>query len=122
MCGKLYKWTTTGLAACFPSFMACPLDRQEGSKQKPTKDDCYRQLNMARNCPRKRLVLTREADPTFFDAVKNKHFLRHGSCRELHPEVMTKFVPFLRTQAKLMRKRTKSLDNANWTGKGVLAR
>jgi hypothetical protein len=33
---KLYKWTTTGLAACFPSFMACLLARQEGSKQKPT--------------------------------------------------------------------------------------
>jgi hypothetical protein len=46
---KLYKWTTTGLAACFPSFMACLLARQEGSKQNPTKDDRYGQLNMARN-------------------------------------------------------------------------
>jgi hypothetical protein len=55
---ELYKWTTTGLAACIPSFMACLLARQEGSKQKPTKDDRYRQLNMARNCPRERLVLT----------------------------------------------------------------
>jgi hypothetical protein len=56
---KLYKWTTTGLAACFPSFMVCLLARQEGSKQKPMKDDRYRQLNMARNCPCERLVLTR---------------------------------------------------------------
>jgi hypothetical protein len=38
---KLYKWTTTGLAACFPSFMACLLARQEGSKWKPTKNDRY---------------------------------------------------------------------------------
>jgi hypothetical protein len=113
---KLYKWTTTGLAACFPSFMACLLERQEGSKQKPSKDDRYRRLNMARNCPRKRLVLTREADPIFFDAVKNEHFLRNGSRNELHPEVMAKFVPFLQKQAKFTRKRTKSLDSTNWTG------
>jgi hypothetical protein len=113
---KLYKWTTMGLAACFPSFMACLLARQEGSKQKPTKCDCYRQLNMARNCPRERLVLTREADPIFFNAVKNEHFLRNGSSKDLRPEVMAKFVPFLRKQAKLTRKRTKSLDSANWTG------
>jgi hypothetical protein len=113
---ELYKWTTTGLAACFPSFMACLLARQEGSKRKPTKDDRYRQLNMARNCPREQLVLTREADPIFFDAVKNKHFLCNGSLNKLHPEVMAKFVPFLQKQAKLTRKRTKSLDSANWTG------
>jgi hypothetical protein len=50
---KLYKWTTTGLAACFPSFMACLLARQEGSKWKPTKDDRYRRPNMAHNCPAK---------------------------------------------------------------------
>jgi hypothetical protein len=72
---ELYKWTTRGLAACFPSFMVCLLAGQEGSKQKCTKDDRYRRLNMARNCPRERLVLTREADPVFLDAVKNKHFL-----------------------------------------------
>jgi hypothetical protein len=113
---ELYKWTTTGLAACFPSFMACLLARQEGSNRKPTKDDRYRQLNMARNCPREQLVLTREADPIFFDAVKNEHFLRNGSGNKVHLEVMAKFVPFLRKQAKLMRKRTKSLDSANWTG------
>jgi hypothetical protein len=112
----LYKWTTTGLAACFPSFMACLLARQEGSKRKPTKDDRYRRLNMARNCPRKRLVLTHEADPIFFDAVKNEHFLRNGSRNELHPEVMAKFVPFLQKQAKLTMKRRKSLDSANWKG------
>jgi hypothetical protein len=111
---ELYKWKTTGLAACFPSFMACLLARQEGPKRKPTKDNRYRQLNMARICPPKRLVLTREADPIFFDAVKNEHFLRNGSRNKLHPEVMAKFVPFLRKQAKLTRKRTKSLDN--WTG------
>jgi hypothetical protein len=69
---------------------------------------------MARNCPRERLVLTHEADPIFFDAVKNEHFLRNGSRNELRPEVMAKFAPFLRKQAKLTRKRTKSLDN--WTG------
>jgi hypothetical protein len=117
---KLYKWITTGLAACFPSFMACLLARQEGSKQKPTKDNRYRWLNMARNCPRncprERLVLTREADPIFFDAVKNKHFLQNGSRNELYPEVMAKFVPFLQKQAKLTRKRTKRLDSTNWTG------
>jgi hypothetical protein len=113
---ELYKWTTTGLAACFPSFMACLLARQEGSKQKPTKDDRYRQLNMARNCPREPLVLTREADPIFFNAVKNEHFLRNGSRNERHPDVMAKFDPFLRKQAKLTRKRMKSLDSANWTG------
>jgi hypothetical protein len=96
--------------------MACLLARQEGSKRKPTKDDRYRQLNMARNCPRKRLVLTREADPIFFDALKNEHFLRNGSSNKLHPEVMANFVLFLRKQAKLTRKRTKSLDSANWTG------
>jgi hypothetical protein len=72
---------------------------------------------MARHCPRERLVLhTQEADPTFFDAVKNKHFLRHGSRRELHPEVMMKFVPFLWKQTKLTRKRKKGLDTTNWTG------
>jgi hypothetical protein len=113
---ELYKWMTTGLAACFFSFMVCLLARQGGSKRKPTKDDCYWRLNMARNCPRKRLVVTREADPIFFDAVKNEHFLRNGSCNELHPEVMAKFVPFLWKQAKLTRKRRKSLDSANWTG------
>jgi hypothetical protein len=111
---ELYKWTTTGLAACFPSFMACLLARQEGSKRKPTKDDRYRRLNMARNCPRERLVLTREADPIFFDAVKDKHFLRNGSRNELRPEIMAKFAPFLRKQAKLTRKRTRSMDN--WMG------
>jgi hypothetical protein len=108
---KLYKWTTTWLAACFPSFMACLLARQERSKQKPTKDNRYRQLNMARNCPRERLVITSEANPIFFDAVKNEHFLQNGSRSKLHPEVMAKFVPFLRKQAKLTRKRTKSLDS-----------
>jgi hypothetical protein len=66
---KLYKWTTTGLAACFPSFIACMLGRQEGYKQKPTKDDRYRQINMTRNCQRERLVITREADSPFFEAV-----------------------------------------------------
>jgi hypothetical protein len=100
----------------FPSFMVCLLARQEGSKRKPTKDNRYRQLNMARNCPHERLVLTRKADTIFFNAVKNEHFLRNGSHNELHPEVMAKFVPFLQKQAKLTRKRTKSLDSANWTG------
>jgi hypothetical protein len=94
--------------------MACLLARQEGSKRKPTKDDRYRRLNMARKCPREKLVLTCEADPTFFDAVKNEHFLRNGSRNELRPEVMAKFAPFLRKQAKLTRKRTRSMDN--WTG------
>jgi hypothetical protein len=28
---ELYKWTTTGLVACFPSFMVCLLARPEGS-------------------------------------------------------------------------------------------
>jgi hypothetical protein len=64
--------------------------------------------------PNKRLVLTHEADPIFFDAVKNEHFLRNGSRNELQPEVMDKFAPFLRKQAKLTQKRTRSMDN--WTG------
>jgi hypothetical protein len=84
--GKLYKWTTTGLVACFLNFMACLLARQEGSKRKPTKDDRYRQLNMARNCPRKQLFFTREANPTFFNAVIQRSWqslfcsslIRHG--------------------------------------------
>jgi hypothetical protein len=33
---ELYTWTTTGLAACFPSIMVCLLARQEGSKRKTT--------------------------------------------------------------------------------------
>jgi hypothetical protein len=111
---ELYKWTTTGLAACFPSFMACLLARQEGSTRKPMKDNRYRRLNMARNCPRERLVLTRESDPIFFDAVKNEHFMHNGSRTELCPEVMAKFAPFLRKQAKLTRKRTRSMEN--WMG------
>jgi hypothetical protein len=111
---ELYTWTTTGLAACFPSFMACLLARQEGSKRKTTKDDCYCQLWLARNAPPEKLVLTRETYPTFFDAVKNEHFLQNGSRTELRPEVYDKFAPFLRKQAKLTRKRTHSMDN--WTG------
>jgi hypothetical protein len=111
---ELYKWTTRGLADCFPSFMACLLARQEGSKRKTTKDDRNSQLNMARNCPRERLVLTRESHPIFFDAVKNEHFLRNGSRTELCPEVYDKFAPFLRKQAKLTRRRTPSMEN--WTG------
>jgi hypothetical protein len=68
---------------------------------------------MVRNCPRERLVHTRESDPIFFDAVKNEHFMRNGSRTELRPEVMAKFAPFLRKQAKLTRKRTRSMEN--WT-------
>jgi hypothetical protein len=111
---ELYTWTTTGLAACFPSFMACLLARQEGSKRKTTKDDRYRRLWLARNAPREKLLLTRETDPTFFDAVKNEHFLQNGSRTELRPEVYDKFASFLRKQAKLTRKRTRSMDN--WMG------
>jgi hypothetical protein len=111
---ELYTWTTTGLAACFPSFIACLLARQEGSKRKTAKDDRYRQLWLARNAPREKLVLTQETNPTFFDAVKNEHFLRNCSRTELRPEVYDKFAPFLRKQAKLTRKRTCSMDN--WTG------
>jgi hypothetical protein len=55
---ELYRWTTTGLAACFPSFMACLLARQEGSKRKTKKDDSYRRLHLACNAPCKKLVLT----------------------------------------------------------------
>jgi hypothetical protein len=76
---ELYTWTAMGLVACFPSFMACLLARQEGSKRKTTKDDHYRRLWLARNAPREKLVLTRATDPTFFDAVKNEHFLRNSS-------------------------------------------
>jgi hypothetical protein len=61
-----------------------------------------------------KLLLTRETNLTFFDAVKNEHFLRNGSRTELCPEVYDKFAPFLRKQAKLTWKRTRSMDN--WTG------
>jgi hypothetical protein len=108
---ELYTWRTTGLVACFPSFMACLLARQEESKRKTTKDDRYRQLWLARNAPREKLLLTRETDPTFFDASKNEHFLRNGSRTKLRPEVYDKFATFLRKQAKLTRKRTRSMDN-----------
>jgi hypothetical protein len=111
---ELYTWTTTRLAACFSGFMACLLARQEGPKRKTTKDDCYCRLWLAHNAPREKLLLTRETDPTSFDAVKNEHFLRNGSRTELRPEVYDKFAPFLRKQAKLTRKRTRSIDN--WTG------
>jgi hypothetical protein len=70
---ELYKWTTVGLAVCFLSFMACLLARQEGSKRKTTKDDHHRRLGLTCNTPREQLVLTRDIDPTFFDAVKNEH-------------------------------------------------
>jgi hypothetical protein len=93
---ELYKWTTAGLAVCFPSFMACLLARQEGSKRKTTKDDRHRRLWLTRNNPREQLVLTRDIDPTFYDAVKNKHLQRNGSRTKLRP------------------KRTRSM--ANWTG------
>jgi hypothetical protein len=93
---ELYTWTTTGLAAYFPSFMACILARQEGAKRKTTKDDRHRRLWLTRNTPREQLVLTRETDPTFFDAVKNEHLQRNGSRTDLCP------------------KRTRSM--ANWTG------
>jgi hypothetical protein len=93
---ELYTWTTAGLAVCFPSFMACLLARQEGSKRKMTKDDRHRRLWLTRNTPREQLVLTRETDPTFFDAVKNEHLQRNGSRTDLRP------------------KRTRSM--ANWTG------
>jgi hypothetical protein len=65
--------------------MACLLARQEGSKQKPSKDDRYRQLNMTRNCPRGQMVLTREADPIFFDDAlssanpKSGAYTKYGS-------------------------------------------
>jgi hypothetical protein len=93
---ELYTWTTTGPAACFSSFMACLLARQEGSKRKMTKDDRHRRLWLTRNTPREQLVLTRETDPTFFDTVKNEHLQQNGSRADLRP------------------KRTRSM--ANWTG------
>jgi hypothetical protein len=40
--------------------------------------------------------------------------MRNGSRTELRPEVMAKFAPFLRKQAKLTPKRTRSMEN--WTG------
>jgi hypothetical protein len=111
---ELYTWTTSWLAACFPSFMACLLARQEGSKRKTTKDHRYRRLYLARNAPCEKLVLTRKTDPTFFDAVKNEHFLQNGSRTKLRPEVYEKFAPLLQKQAKLTQKRTQSMEN--WTG------
>jgi hypothetical protein len=93
---ELYTWTTTGLVACFPSFMTCLLARQEGSKRKTTKDDHHRRLWLTRNTPREQLVLTRETDLTFFEAVKNEHLQQNGYRTDLRP------------------KRTRSM--ANWTG------
>jgi hypothetical protein len=43
-----------------------------------------------------------------------EHFMRNGSHTKLRPEVMAKFAPFLRKQAKLTWKRTLSMEN--WTG------
>jgi hypothetical protein len=93
---ELYKWTTAGLAVCFPSFMACLLARQEWSKRKTTKDDRHRRLWLLRNTPPEQLILTWDTNPTFFDAVKSEHLQRNGSRTELRP------------------KRTRSM--ANWTG------
>jgi hypothetical protein len=83
---ELYKWMTAGLAVFFPSFMACLLARQEGSKRKTTKDDCHRRLWLLRNTPREQLILTRDTDPTFFDAVKSEHLQRNGSRTKLRPK------------------------------------
>jgi hypothetical protein len=83
---ELFTWTTTGLAACFPSFMACLLARQEGANRRTTKDDRHRRLWLTRNTPREQLVLTRETDPTFFDVVKNEHLQRNGSRADLRPK------------------------------------
>jgi hypothetical protein len=93
---ELYKWTTAGLAVCFPSFMSCLLARQEGAKRKTTKDDRHCRLWLLRDTPREQLILTRDTDPTFFDAVKSEHLQRIGSRTELRP------------------KRTRNM--ANWTG------
>jgi hypothetical protein len=34
---ELYNWATAGMAVCFPSFMACLLARQKGTKRKTMK-------------------------------------------------------------------------------------
>jgi hypothetical protein len=91
---ELYNWATAGMAVCFPSFMACLLARQEGTKRKTTKDDRHRRAWLLRNTPREQLVLCRDTDPTFFDAVKSEHLQRHGSRAKLRPETtkgMTNF-------------------------------
>ncbi len=90
---ELYNWATAGIAVCFPSFMACLLARQEGSKRKTTKDDRHRRAWLLRNTPREQLILCRDTDPTFFDAVKSEHLQRHGSRSKLRPET-TKGMPF----------------------------
>jgi hypothetical protein len=82
------------MAVCFPSFMACLLARQEGAKRKTTKDDRHRRAWLLRKTPREQLVLCRDTDPTFFDAVKSEHLQRHGSRAKLCPETtkgMTNF-------------------------------
>jgi hypothetical protein len=76
--------------------MVCLLARQEGSKRKTPKYDRHRRLWLTHNTPREQLILTRDTDPTFFDAVKSEHLQRNGSRTELRP------------------KRTRSM--ANWTG------
>ncbi len=76
--------------------MVCLLARQEGSKRKTPKYDRHRRLWLTHNTPREQLILTRDTDPTFFDAVKSEHLQRNGSKTELRP------------------KRTRSM--ANWTG------
>jgi hypothetical protein len=83
---ELYNWATAGLAVCFPSFIACLLARQEGAKWKMTTDDRHRRLWLLRNTPREQLILCRDTDPTFFDAVKSVHLQRNGSRTELRPK------------------------------------
>jgi hypothetical protein len=83
---ELYNWATAGLAVCFPSFMACLLARQERAKRKTTKDDPHCRLWLLRNTPREQLILCRDTDPTFFDAIKSEHLQRHGSRAKLRPE------------------------------------
>jgi hypothetical protein len=54
----------------------------------------HRRAWLLRNTPCEQLVLCRDTDPTFLDAVKSEHLQRHGSRAKLRPETtkgMTNF-------------------------------
>jgi hypothetical protein len=54
----------------------------------------HRRAWLLRNTPREQLVLCRDTDPTFLDAVKSEHLQRHGSRAKLGLETtkgMTSF-------------------------------
>jgi hypothetical protein len=59
----------------------------------------HRRAWLLRNTPHEQLVLCRDTDPPFCDALKSEHLQRHGSRAKLRPETtegMTNFTGKLR--------------------------